>query len=174
VVTFSGGSTWRKLDLSPTYMNSSGAQVGVRTMDSTTNLVFVNAAGGTANGGWISSTQVVALEWGVVGTVANGQINWSNGTFWKKNLQVQGNGNGSGQVSVAAVGTQITLTNKAGGTSRAQITSANTIVALDWGGMVGTVNGDRIVWANGTFWNNFNFNSLDAVFADIRNYPFGS
>ncbi|HTI51885.1 MAG TPA: hypothetical protein VL475_13070, partial [Planctomycetaceae bacterium] len=77
-------------------------------------------------------------------------------------------------LSIASTNSQLMLTNKAGGTSRAMITAANTLVALDWGGVVGTRTNGRIVWSNGTVWDSFDFNALDAVFSDVNAFPFGA
>lgn len=169
---FSGGSSWIKLDLSPDYTSASGDAVHV-TADGTT-LTFVNKTGGTSSGFWTSPTQVTASGWNVTGVVSNGRIQWSNGTTWNKNLVVAGTGaDGTGQVSISAIGGQIILTDKSGGTSRARITDSGTIVALDWN-VTGTRGNGKISWSNGTSWNNFDWNALDAVFADIRSFPFGS
>jgi hypothetical protein len=174
MLTFANGNVWTKLDLSPTYTNVSGESVGVIQNSASTSLVFVNKAGGTSSGSWLSPTQIAATDWGVTGTVRDGQIFWSNGSVWNKNLVASATGGGTGLVSVTATNAQIILTNKSGGTSRAEVTAAGTLVALDWGGVTGTQSNGRILWSNGTVWDNFDFNALDAVFSDIRTYPFGS
>jgi hypothetical protein len=174
MLTFANGNVWTKLNLSPTYTNAAGDRVGVIQNSANTGLVFVNKAGGTSSGSWLSPTQISATDWGVTGTVRDGQILWSNGSVWNKNLVASATGGGAGLVSVTATNAQIILTNKSGGTSRAEVTAAGTLVALDWGGVTGTQSNGRIVWSNGTVWDNFDFNALDAVFSDIRTYPFGS
>jgi hypothetical protein len=171
-LSFSAGSSWKKLDLSPDYRNATGDALHI--IQNGTALTFVNKAGGTSPGKWISPTQVQATNWGVTGTVANGTILWSNNSVWYKNLVAYASGGGSGLTSVTATDSQIILTNKSGGASRAQITGANTLIALDWGGVTGTRSNGKILWSNGTVWDNFDFNALDAVFSDIRQYPFGS
>jgi hypothetical protein len=40
--------------------------------------------------------------------------------------------------------------------------------------VTGTQSNGRIQWSNGTVWDNFDFNALDAVFSDIKTFPFGS
>src|SRR4029079_12011422 len=119
-----------------------------------------------------SPTQVRVAAWNVTGTVTNGQIQWSNGTVWNKHLTVIGSSSGQGQVSVLATDQVILLTNRLGGTSRARITAPDTIVAVDWGGVAGTLSDGKILWSNNTGWDNFNRNSLDAVFGDVTTFPF--
>ncbi len=171
-LNFSGGSIWKKLDLSPNFTNATGDAVHVTAAG--TVLTFMNKVGGTTAGSWTSPTTVSAPGWGVTGTVQNGTILWSNNTAWNKNLIVLGTGSdGTGVTSLASTNTTITLTNKVGGTSRGQITNGNTIVALDWG-VTGTRTNGKIQWSNNTAWDNFDFNALDALFADIRTFPFGS
>ncbi len=166
---FSGGSVWKKLDLSPDYKNVSGDPLHV-TADGTT-LTFTNRVGATALGFWSSPTQVAVPNWGVTGIVSNGKIQWSNNSVWNKNLTVFGTGSdGTGVVSINETNNSITLTNKTGGTSRAQITAAG-LVALDWG-VTGTRTNGKIAWSNNTAWDNFDFNALDALFSDIRTLPF--
>lgn len=171
VLTMSGGSVWKKLNVSPDYRNATGDAVHI-LQNGTTSLTFVNKVGGTSAGKWISPTQVQATDWGTIGTVTNGQIKWNNNTFWNKDLTVFATGGGSGLVSVTATNAGVTLTNKSGGTSQARITGPNTIVALNWG-VTGTRNNGRILWSNGTVWDNFDFNALDSVFSDVRQFPFG-
>ncbi|HTI50615.1 MAG TPA: hypothetical protein VL475_06685, partial [Planctomycetaceae bacterium] len=146
----------------------------VHVIENGTTLTFVNKAGGTSTGKWISSTQVQATDWNVTGSVINGQILWSNGAVWNKNLVASATSSGTGLTSIAATSTQVILTNTVGGTSRAQITGANTLVALDWGGLIGIRSNGQILWSDGTTWDNFDFDALDAVFSDIRTLPFGS
>jgi hypothetical protein len=171
VLSYSAGSSWKKLDLSPDFRNIAGDAVHV--VQSGIALTFVNKAGGTSSGKWISPSSVQAINWGVTGTIANGQILWSNNTVWNKNLVAFATGGGSGLTSVTSTNSQIILTNKSGGTSRAEMTGENTLVALDWGGVTGTRSNGKILWSNGTVWDNFDFNALDAVFADIKQFPFG-
>jgi hypothetical protein len=109
----------------------------------------------------------------VTGTVSNGQISWSNGSVWAKKLTIGGTTNAGGEILISQTGGQIILTNRSGQTSRAQLTSSNTIVALDWGNISGTIDDGKITWTNGTIWKGIDFNDLDAVFSDVRNFPFG-
>ncbi|MGQ0637258.1 MAG: MBG domain-containing protein [Planctomycetaceae bacterium] len=168
-ITFSNGAVWKKLNLSPAYSVAGGA-TGV-VQNGTTNLVFVNRLGGTSPGYWISPTAVSATDWGLSGTVSNGAITWSNGAVWSKDLQVAGSANGS-NVSLLATGAQIFATNKLGNSSRIQVTAPNSLTLLDWGLTAQVLDGS-LVFSNGVTWNNFDFNALDAVFSDVKSFPFG-
>ena len=173
-LTMTNGTQWNKLDLSPNYTTSNGnMSVGI-VQSGATGLVFVNRMGQSSRGHWINPTTVVATDWNSTGTVANGQIVWSgNSVVWNKNLLVQGASSGQGKTSIAATNDQIVLTNKAGGTSAATLINPTTLVALNWGNVSGSRVDDKIVWSNGTIWDNFDFNALNAVFADIHSFPFG-
>jgi ELWxxDGT repeat protein len=167
---FFNGSSWTKLDLSEEYRNVS--QDRVRVIQNGTNLTFVNKVGQTSDGNWISPTQVRATAWNVTGTISNGRIDWSNNSVWNRNLTVIGSSSGQGRVSILATHQLILLTNRSGGTSTARITAPDTIVAVDWGGVVGTLAGGKILWSNNTVWDTFNCNALDAIFGDITTFPF--
>ncbi|MFN0056277.1 MAG: hypothetical protein ACKV0T_29375 [Planctomycetales bacterium] len=105
-LTFSGGSAWKKLDLSPEFHNRHGDKVGV-IQHQTAEIEFVNRLGEKSSGKWISPTEVKTLDWNSIGTVSNGQIVWNNGTVWNKNLQVVGTGNGSGRILIAETDRQL-------------------------------------------------------------------
>ncbi|MFN0052473.1 MAG: FG-GAP-like repeat-containing protein [Planctomycetales bacterium] len=162
---FFNGSVWKRLELAPRLVNVHGDTVGI-LQNGTTILSFVNRLGQTSIGKWISPTQVVAMEWNVTGLVADGRIVWSNNTVWSKNLQVFGTGATGGEVSLTESNGQVILTNRRGGTSHAKIMDDMTLIALDWGGVIGTRLSGGIEWSNRTTWSNFDFNALDAVFAD--------
>lgn len=172
-INWSNGKSWRKLNLSPDYVNAAGNDVHVISNGST-SLMFVDKIGNRFAGNWSNSTQVIVPAWGnLVGTIANGQIQWANGNIWNKNLQIGGTSSvGPGTIGIRATNVGLTLVNRAGGTTTAQITSANTIQAVAWG-LLGTRQRGRIVWNNNRSWDNFDFNALDAVFADLQNFPFG-
>lgn len=170
-IQFSNGAFWKKLNLSPTFTAVTGDIVTVQ-QNGTTNLVFTNRFGGTSNGYWISPTQVVATEFGITGTVANGAINWSNGAVWTKYLTVVGKPLADGAVSIQAANGQFTATNKFGGTSRMQMTAPNTFSLVDFG-LTATLSNGTLTFSNGAQWSNFDYNALDALFADISAFPFG-
>lgn len=171
---FANGTQWTKLDLSPSWFSSNAAaSVGV-IQNGTTSLTFVNRLGATSAGYWLNPTTVFASDWNSTGTVVDGRISWNGGqTLWYKRTTVWGASSGQGQVSLtmAAASNQFFVTNRTGGSSRAVVTSPTTITLLDWG-VTGTRSGGRILWSNGTVWDNFDFNALDALFSDLKTFPF--
>ena len=48
-----------------------------------------------------------------------------------------------------------------------------TITQTDGSGLIGTLSGGQILWSDGTTWDNFDFNALDAVFSNVSSFPFG-
>src|SRR5262249_49813923 len=143
-INLSNGVQWKKLDISPTYTDSaSGRDVGVIERSDTTALEFVDANGGISSGYWISPTQVAATTWGKTGSVKNGQIVWSDGAVWNKNLVVVGVGNGAGPgvVTVTVRNNQVLLTNKLGTVMQARIIDPFTLFNIDTGQTIIRKNG---------------------------------
>ncbi|MFN0053393.1 MAG: serine hydrolase domain-containing protein [Planctomycetales bacterium] len=172
---FSGGSVWNKLDLPPSYATSmeAGKTVWVQQFGLPV-LVFVNRLGQTSNGRWLNPTTVIATDWNSTGIVADGQIVWNGGqSVWSRQLIVSGASSGVGTVSITAIGQQVLLTNRQGGTSSATIVAPNTFkTGANWGNIIGTRQGGKILWANGTVWDEFDYNALNAVFTNITQFPF--
>jgi len=170
-IVWSNGDVWTKLDLSPDYTNAAGARVRVLN-DGAGNLVLVNRAGEGAFGRWVSPTQIVVSDWGnVSATVRDGQILWSNGTIWSKNLKTGGTTAAGGRIGIQVRPNEILLTNRAGGTSRARLLDQTSVYAIDWKVAGKLVNG-RILWDNGTVWNGFSLNEFHAAFSDLTSLPF--
>lgn len=180
----SNGFTWNKLDLSPSYTESvSGLATGVRQAPNlatnTIELTFTDTAGGTSKGFWQSPTQVKATDWNSVGTVLNGRILWVGGTrdgeIWNKKLVLIGSGSGAGPgfVKIEMTNNQLLLTNKLGTVMHAKILDPFTLYNIDTGKLITRKNG-KLDFGGGLVWSDFDFNALDAVFADITTFPFGS
>jgi Right handed beta helix region len=166
-ITFSNGVVWKKLNLATNYTDSVNG--------GTTTLVVVDPLGQRNNAHWINPTQITIPSLSRTGTVGNGRIVWSVGGTWNKSLQIQGTtSTASGPVSVTSTGTQLSVTNAVGQTSRLRYLNATTVLALDWGSLGGVISGSKIQWINGEVWSNFDFNAFDAVFSDVRTFPFGA
>ena len=39
-------------------------------------------------------------------------------------------------------------------------------------GLIGTRKNGQILWSNGTVWNNFDYNGLNALFFGVTTFPF--
>ncbi len=147
-----------------------------------TSLVFTNEFGMTARGTFLSSTQVVAADWGnLVGTLSNSNqlISWANNTAWTAVNGGQSPG-GPGEpnpapnpmlahdwtiganslrTTIDQVGDTLLFTNEFGDTSRGAFNSPTVLRALDWQYSDGrqitgtlTSNNTVILWDNNTRW----------------------
>ncbi|MFN7802448.1 MAG: hypothetical protein ACK5TO_00435, partial [Planctomycetaceae bacterium] len=177
VITFANGERWTKLDLALNYTSSIGSQAVSVMQDGTTTLQFVDRFGNTNLGRFLTPTRVQDLGLGRTGTISNGQILWSDGEIWTKALVIQGTRAGTSPaqaVSLTATNSLIQATNSTE-TIGLQLLSLNTIRAKSGSlmGMIGRRQGGKIVWSNGVTWENFDFNALNALFADIQTYPRG-
>ncbi|MBS0262507.1 MAG: hypothetical protein JSS02_11200, partial [Planctomycetes bacterium] len=96
------GQTWKKLDLPPTYVSSSGGTAQV-IQNAGNSLTFINGLGQSLPGYWLSPTQVLIPSTGITGTVGSGVITFSNGEVWTENVTLYGTKNGAaGTVKFAA------------------------------------------------------------------------
>jgi len=94
-IVWSNGSIWFK-DVSPpppiTFPDIAGDYTfngqPTHVAQSASLLTFTNEHGGSTPGTFLSSTQVEATAWGLVGNLVNGNIVWSNGSTWVKVTQV--------------------------------------------------------------------------------------
>jgi len=161
-IVFTNGSVWQQPQLGGQWFFTGSAACSVTQTagPSGTTLQFTNNVGGTSSGHFISSTQVVATDWGnLVGTIVASptalQIIWANDTTWQQ-PSVAGEwffvGNQACLIMQSASGLQIV--NNVGGTSPGIFLNANQIEATGWGNLVGTVTwtpaGEQIQWSNGT------------------------
>jgi hypothetical protein len=177
VITFANGERWTKLDLALNYTSSAGAGTVTVQQDGTTTLRFVDRLGNTTQGRFLTATRLQDLGSGRTGTISNGQILWSDGEIWTKALVIQGTRAGTSPaqaVSLTATNNLIQATTSTE-TIGLQLLSLNTIRAKSGSlmGMIGRRQGGKIVWSNGVTWENFDFNALNALFADIQTYPRG-
>ena len=177
VITFANSEKWTKLDLALSYTSSAGTGTALLQQDGTTTLRFVDRLGNTSQGRFLTPTRLQDLGSGRTGTISNGQILWSDGEVWTKALVIQGTRAGTSPaqaVSLTATNSVIQATTSSE-TIGLQLMSLNTIRAKSGSlmGMIGRRQGGKIVWSNGVTWENFDFNALNALFADIQTYPRG-
>ncbi len=182
VINFTNGQVWTKLDLPNLWTSSLGGNTQVlQQYNATTGAVttvFVNRLGQQFTGTFTSATQVSVPGYGT-GTIANGKITWSTGEVWTEALSIQGQKSGTTTaVSITATPTAITMTDGTN-TFTVRLTSANTLVVIGVSAgsqfttsTTGTRKNGSIVWSNNITWTNFDFNALDALFADVQAYPF--
>jgi hypothetical protein len=125
-----------------------------RIVQSGVSLTFINEHGNSVAGRFLDATRVEATGWGnLIGTIDGNDIVWANGTRWAAPPNIAGNYVfNSRSTSVVQSGTTLSFVNEHGNTSSGVFVDATHVRATDWGNLVGTINGDRIEWANGTGW----------------------
>jgi hypothetical protein len=168
------GQVWTKLDLPPDYTNPGGA--GTHILQNGTSLTFVDKFGSTSPGFWTSPTQLFATAWNQTVTTAPGKLLWQDGTVWSENLVLMGTKGGKGTTTITANPSQISVTDYLTGTGKTvhivQTGTTNLIfidstghMALgtfvnstqafsnDYPGDIATFSPNKIVWSDGTVWN---------------------
>lgn len=177
-ITFNSGEIWSKLDLSPLYTSSLDGLATQVLQDGTTVLRFVDQFGTTTTGRWTTPTSLIDNGKNRTGTVSNGKIVWSDGETWNKSLTILGTQNGqptSQSISITATPTTIVASDINGNAVGLRLLSATSLRATtgSLAGQIGTRRDGKIFWQGGTVWENFDFNALNALFADIQSYPRG-
>jgi RHS repeat-associated protein len=115
-------------------------------------LLFRNENGGTSAGHFADADTVVADGWGgLTGDLVGGQIQWANGSVWTRNLAGNWANAGAG-TQITQNGASLTFINEFSGQSAGYFADVDTVVAVDWGNLVGEVANGRIEWANGSAW----------------------
>jgi Bacterial pre-peptidase C-terminal domain/Metallo-peptidase family M12 len=154
-IVWANGSTWTKgtlPDISGDYLFNGVARI----LQSGDSLTFINEHGGSAAGVFLDATHVKVTGWGnLTGTISGNDVVWANGSTWVRAPAVNIAGdytfNGA-TTSVQQSGASLTFTNEHGGRSDGYLLDATHVRATDWGNLVGTLNGGRIDWANGSSW----------------------
>jgi Bacterial Ig-like domain len=165
-IVWKNGTVWSSTAAAATSIGGQYTFDGQTTTveESGSVLTFINEHGGQSQGHYLNATQVVATNWGnLVGNLVNGNIHWTNGTVWTFTAPaaqeipvVGGTYTFNGQfTSIQQVGSTLVFTNEHGGTSQGEFLSPTQVVATQWGGLVGNVVGNQIVWTNGTIWTLF-------------------
>jgi len=180
-ISWSNNSVWTRTQ--EAIPNISGTwyfgNQGTTISQSGTILTLTNEQGTTAQGRFLSGTQIIADGWdGLRGTVVNnGTIAWVNGDTWTRapgapnpstptlaaTWTAAANG---GTARVASDGHGgLTFTSVSGGRSGGYLTDSTHVYASAWG-LTGTLNSSsnpsRITWSNGSVWN---VNSSSSSFA---------
>ncbi len=167
-ISWANGTVWH--ETASTFPNLGGAWningLPTQIQESGIGLTFTNEANSVSAGNFISSTQVVATNWGnlvgtISGTPGNYTISWANGTVWHEtastfpNLAGVWNINGL-PTQIQQSGSALTFTNEGSNVSAGNFLSATQVVATGWANLVGTISGTSgnytISWANGTVW----------------------
>jgi hypothetical protein len=104
------------------------------------------------------TTATADLYPGDLATLSGTTVNWQDGTVWTQTNTVP---------------LTISFTDTTGSISHVRLTSPTTLVGLDGPliGLTATRLNGQIVWSNGTAWNGFDFNALNALFEMATGYP---
>jgi hypothetical protein len=121
-------------------------------------VLFIKSDGSAAFATLVSGTTYNIAAWNLQVTIGTGQITFGNGSFWTQISGPQPN---------------VSLTDTNGAAFKVQFTTPTTFVALQGtlAGITGTWQNGAIVWSNGTIWNDFDFNALNALFEMSTGYP---
>jgi hypothetical protein len=162
-ISFSNNSSWMQTTLVPNVVTASyyiclanGNQGQVITNG--TSVLFIKSDGSAAFATLVSGTTYNIAAWNLQVTIGTGQITFGNGSFWTQISGPQPN---------------VSLTDTNGAAFKVQFTTPTTFVALQGtlAGITGTWQNGAIVWSNGTIWNDFDFNALNALFEMSTGYP---
>ena len=161
-VVWSGGTVWTQTN--PTsavtvtnYTNTVGLAFHV-IQNGTTQLAFVDSQGNISLGSMLTASTFVAnTNPSDVATISGTTISWQDGSLWS-------------QTNVVPL--TISLIDTNGVVSHVKLQSPTTLVGLDGplSGLTGTRQNGQIVWSNGSVWDNFDFNALNAFFEMANGY----
>jgi hypothetical protein len=169
-VNWSDGTVWTRT--APTtaitvtnYTNSYGVPVhlvqdGVTQSGGIIQVAFVDSLGRTSLGTMQSPTTMLAdLYPGDLATISGNTVSWQDGSLWTQ---------------TNALPLMISLLDTNNAVSHAQLTNASTLIVLGPGPLQNLtamrLNG-KLFWSNGMVWDNFDFNTLNALFEMATGYP---
>lgn len=161
---------WTKLDLPANYTTARGTATHVNTNGNSITCVDENGTPSAAV--WINPTQLTAF--GLIATVGNGKLTWSNGTVWYENVSLNGSLNGAGTVNISASPSRFAVTDYsfAGQTAHVIQNGTNSVVFVNehgsfavgswinaiqaivpaWGNDVATFINGNAYWSDGSVW----------------------
>lgn len=121
-------------------------------------MLLINENREAVRGIRVSRTRIAAPEWRAKGTISEGSIFWDNGSVWCRRPHCLPELAGRyrirrrGRTRILQAGQALTFINEKGERSGGRFLNATQIVATDWKDIVGTIDGNRITWSNGTTW----------------------
>ncbi|MFN0050740.1 MAG: choice-of-anchor Q domain-containing protein [Planctomycetales bacterium] len=162
-ISWSNGTFWNLIpDFGGNWINLSGRPTRIEQQG--TQLLFVNASGGTSLGRYANVNQVDAGDaWGhLSGTIVGQSIQWANGTTWslanvngdRPDLGGLWQGTTGDNVRVLQADEALTFVNASGQTSPGKFLSSTEVLATGWN-QQGLLVGNQIQWANSTTWTRY-------------------
>ncbi len=162
-INFTNGSSW--FQTSPVassitanyYVSPTNGNQG-EVYTNGTSVLFVKSDGSRAFGTLISGTTYNLAAWGLTATFSPGKVTFNNGSSWTQTNSPL---------------PTVTLTDTNGASFKVSMLSKTTFIALSgsMAGMTATRQNNKLVWSNGTVWNNYDFNALNALFQMALGYP---
>lgn len=160
-IQWSNGSVWDFVpDLSMTGTMNGNQPILVQQLG--IDLKLTNENGGMSSGRFVNSTQFVASNWGITGTLVGNTIQWSNASVWTASdlslgtpVNVSGAWAIDGQnTTILQFGQTLLFVNENGGAAQGSVIDSTHVVASGWGNLGGTIDAAnrRIVWDNGSVW----------------------
>jgi hypothetical protein len=161
-IQFANASVWTRIPTLSQTAAINGTQA-VLVQQLGIDLKFTNEHGDMSEGRFISSTEVVAENWGnLTGTIVGDDIHWANGSVWtatdlSAGVSVNLAGAwaiGGENTTILQFGDTLLFVNEHGGASAGVLIDSTHVVATGWGNLGGTIDvaTQRIVWDNGSVW----------------------
>jgi hypothetical protein len=156
-VNWSDGTIWTQTSnpaakmVITDYTNPNGVPVHI-VENGTNTLVYIDGNGNTSLGTLLSATLASAVLYpGDLATFGSDSVTWTDGTVWTETKSVP---------------LFVTAADASGAVSHVQLLSATTLVGLDGplSGVNGTRQNGQIVWSDGTIWDDFDYDALNALF----------
>ncbi len=162
-ISFSNGSSW--LQTSPVASSvtanyyiclANGNEGEVFTNGNT--VLFIKSDGSRAFATLVSGTTYNIAAWNLQATFSPGKVTFNNGSFWTQ--------------TNAPLPT-VTFTDTNGASFKVQMLTRTTFIAFSGSlaAIAATRQDGKLAWANGTVWNNFDFNAVNALFLMATGYP---
>jgi|GEM_PF-2811890 len=173
-IEWANGSTWSD-GIVGTYMIDSRFTTVEQSGE---QLTFTNERGEVSTGHFVTSTEVLAEDWGELpGTFIDGRIEWGNGTVWEAPDVPDVSGDyfiADRPTSISRSGNELLYTNERGEVSRGFYINQKEVRALDWGGLVGEIAKGVVRWGNDSVWvddlsGEYTFNGETAAIAQAAN-----
>jgi hypothetical protein len=161
-IQWTNGTKWSRIpDLFSTGTFNGGGAVLVQQLG--IELRLINEHGAASNGHFISSTEIVAEDWGgLKGTVVGDEIRWGNLSVWTAAHPPDGaevNVSGAWAINgkdtaILQDGDTLLFVNERGEPAAGMIVDSTHVVATGWANLAGMIDVDnhRIVWDNGSVW----------------------
>jgi hypothetical protein len=161
-IYWSNGTEWRRSELSSSTRDIGGVWdvngQNTRVLQSANALTFVNRAGGTSAGHFLSANEVVATDWGGIrGLLVGTQILWvGNGSVWSQTPDLNGARiDQAGRLTgIAQLERSLTFTNASGIVSHGTLIGTNKVIETDGARRQGLIVGNSLIWlTGGQVWN---------------------